>query len=266
VKTAPSGIDDFYDPLFYEARGERASAVEICTAEGVGSGSVLELGCGLGDVLIPLARKGINVCGVDSSDAMLERFRERLAAESPETRNRVTLVSGDMLHFEWDQRFDWVLIPNDGVAHILDDSELLRLCRIASRHLAAGGRILGDMTPFDVQLLGAMSGSHNNLFSSYGSFELPDGESGIVSAASSFDQRSGVLTILYRYEFIGTDSVVRRARYRRLHIYPRRPSEIRLALMLAGFDAVQTRDFRLSTGERRVVFRGALPHDPVSNP
>ncbi|MEO7366685.1 MAG: methyltransferase domain-containing protein, partial [Gemmatimonadaceae bacterium] len=37
------------------------------------SGNVLEVGCGTGRVLLPTARSGISITGIDRSPAMLER-------------------------------------------------------------------------------------------------------------------------------------------------------------------------------------------------
>src|SRR5439155_1181079 len=41
-------------------------------------GPILELGCGTGRLLVPLARDGLEVVGIDHSREMLDRCRERL--------------------------------------------------------------------------------------------------------------------------------------------------------------------------------------------
>ena len=50
-----------------------------------GKGRVLELGCGRGRVLIPTARAGREIVGLDLSPWMLAVCREKLARESPPT-------------------------------------------------------------------------------------------------------------------------------------------------------------------------------------
>jgi ubiquinone/menaquinone biosynthesis C-methylase UbiE len=45
-------------------------------------GPVLELGCGTGRVLLPIARDGIACTGLDSSEAMLEEFRRKSPPEN----------------------------------------------------------------------------------------------------------------------------------------------------------------------------------------
>ena len=59
-------------------------------------GPALELGCGSGRLLVPLARAGIAVTGVDNSPEMLARAAVRLAGEPAEVRGRVRLVEGDV--------------------------------------------------------------------------------------------------------------------------------------------------------------------------
>src|SRR4051812_35264615 len=62
----------------YATRGD----VDFFVSEAVNcKGPVLELGCGTGRVLLPTARAGIEICGLDSSSHMLERCREKLAIE-----------------------------------------------------------------------------------------------------------------------------------------------------------------------------------------
>ena len=54
------------------------------------------MGCGTGRLLLPLARAGLEVVGIDSSPAMLARARARLAAE-PALREWATLLRADVL-------------------------------------------------------------------------------------------------------------------------------------------------------------------------
>lgn len=71
--------------------------VEAFAAEfpGFGRGSVLDLGCGPGDIVIRLAQRfpGLTVHGLDGSGAMLAHGRERLA-RLPGLRGRVQFVEG----------------------------------------------------------------------------------------------------------------------------------------------------------------------------
>jgi SAM-dependent methyltransferase len=252
-----NAIEDFYDPLFYEARvGIGGRPTEIYVEDELSLGAVLELGCGNGDILLPLARQGLRVCGVDSSRSMLEGFGRRLESEPPELRSRVTLVHCEMQEFQSTDLFQRVLIPNDGFSHLLDDETLLTACGVAFQHLVPGGQIILDTTPYDVHFLAGIAGSQKSVFIDHGYYELPSGEFVFVSGAASFETRSGVLTVHFRYEFVGADGVVRRAHYRKLRQHPRTAGEIRFALMTAGFKDVHVEERALRDGEQRVVTRG----------
>ena len=61
---------------------------------------MLEIGCGTGRVLIPSARAGIDVVGLDASPRMLAVCRERLQHENVAVQSRVELVQADMRAFE----------------------------------------------------------------------------------------------------------------------------------------------------------------------
>jgi SAM-dependent methyltransferase len=58
-------------------------------------GPALEIGCGSGRLLVPLARAGYAVTGVDRSGEMLARAEARLAALPAEARARARLLRAD---------------------------------------------------------------------------------------------------------------------------------------------------------------------------
>jgi SAM-dependent methyltransferase len=73
-----AAIAEYYD-LEFDAFTQDVP-VYLAFAQRTGS-PVLELGCGTGRLLVPLARAGYQVDGVDRSPAMLARAAERLARE-----------------------------------------------------------------------------------------------------------------------------------------------------------------------------------------
>jgi len=106
--------------------------------------TVLDVGGGAGGQALPLAQAGYDVTLLDSSPAMLDKARQRLAALAPETRQRVRLVEGDGEAADGavdGRRFAAVLCH--GVIGYLDDPEpmVTQLCRCA-----APGGIVSIMT------------------------------------------------------------------------------------------------------------------------
>jgi len=120
---AQSGDVEFYRTLAREA-----------------GGSVLELGCGSGRVLLPIARDGIACTGLDSSAAMLEE----LARKSPPENLR--LVAGAMQDFDLGaQRFSLIYSAFRSFQHLLTVEDQLSCLRAVRRHLAPGGLFALDV-------------------------------------------------------------------------------------------------------------------------
>ena len=60
---------------------------------------ILELGAGSGRVTVQLARAGFEVVAVDTSAAMLQKLRSRVAALPQAVARRITVVQGDLRDF-----------------------------------------------------------------------------------------------------------------------------------------------------------------------
>src|SRR5262245_35858109 len=86
---------------------------------------VLELATGTGRVLIPLAKAGYEVVGLDAAPAMLEVARAKLGRE-PELAARVALVEGDMRDFSLGRRFPLTLIPARAFQHVVEPEDQRR--------------------------------------------------------------------------------------------------------------------------------------------
>lgn len=96
-------IADLYDHVVpYRTRTDIEFYVDAARESG---GAVLELGCGTGRVLLPTARAGIAIAGLDLSSRMLEVCRDRLAAEPAGVQSRVELVEGSDDGFRFRAKF-----------------------------------------------------------------------------------------------------------------------------------------------------------------
>src|ERR1051325_9541103 len=69
------------------------------------AGPVLEMGCGTGRLLLPIAREGVEIHGLDNAPTMLNILRERVQNEPQEIRNRVALYEGDMRQFRGQKKY-----------------------------------------------------------------------------------------------------------------------------------------------------------------
>lgn len=111
---------------------------------------ILELACGSGRLLLPLAASGSRVTGVDLSPTMLALAREKVKVAGLE--KRIRLVHGDMRSITLDQRFDLVIIGLNSLMHLTDQASQRETLRNAARHLAPHGRLVVDLFNPDVAL------------------------------------------------------------------------------------------------------------------
>jgi len=118
------------------------------------AGPILEVACGTGRVLLPIARKGIEIHGVDNSRPMLRTLENSLAREPRDVRARVTLHQGDMRDFRLSARFPLVIIPFRPMQHMYSVQDQVSALTTAAFHLSEGGILVFDVfyPKFDVIL------------------------------------------------------------------------------------------------------------------
>ncbi|MCW5851156.1 MAG: class I SAM-dependent methyltransferase [Anaerolineae bacterium] len=105
-------------------------------------GPCLELGCGTGRVLIPVAKAGVDVVGLDLSPAMLHVAREKVEALPLAVQARIRLVEADMRDFDLPgEQFNLVYIPFRAFLHLLTTEDQLQALATIRRHLRPGGRL-----------------------------------------------------------------------------------------------------------------------------
>lgn len=141
-------VADLYDHVVpYRERPDVAFFVAAAADAG---GPVLEVGCGTGRVLLPAARAGVEITGLDSSPQMLDVCRKKLLDEPDAVRSRVTLVEADMRDFTLTQRaFALVTLPFRPFQHLTTVEEQISCLTSIHRHLADGGRLILDLfNPF----------------------------------------------------------------------------------------------------------------------
>lgn len=123
-------IAGIYDTL-HGAWEPTATVNTVAELAGPG-GRVLELGVGTGRVALPLARKGLSVTGVDVSEGMLERLREK------DPDHLVTAVRGDFVDLPVEGEFDVVFVVNSLLQLTGVDTQARCIKRVAE-HMAPGG-------------------------------------------------------------------------------------------------------------------------------
>jgi len=108
-------------------------------------GPVLEIGCGTGRVLLPIARQGIAIHGVDNSLPMLGVLKTHLRQESREVRRNVHLHRGDMRQFRLQKKYPLVIMPFRPLKHLRTVDDQVRALASAAFHLKKDGIFAFDV-------------------------------------------------------------------------------------------------------------------------
>lgn len=216
----------FYD-LFYDQRDDDLAMYQDFAL--AARGPVLELGCGSGRVLVPLAQESHSITGLDASGAMLERARARVSDAG--VADRVTLVQGDLRHFDVADRFALAIIPINTFMHCYDIEQQLACLRCVRRHLVSGGRLVVDVYHPDLQALLEADG---RLVSDGSVFDPETGHHIQRTTHRRLDAASQTQHITFEMDDIAPDGVVRRVTFPfRMRFVFR--FEMELLLRLAGY-------------------------------
>jgi SAM-dependent methyltransferase len=128
-----------------------------------GAASLLELGCGSGQILAALTEVP-SLIGIDRSSQMLARARARVP--------RARLINADITDFDLGERFDAVICVFDTLNHLTEPERWRALFDRAAAHLRAGGlfafdvntvgqlRRLAQLPPWTLEVTGATVTQH----------------------------------------------------------------------------------------------------------
>jgi SAM-dependent methyltransferase len=127
--------DAIMSDIDYEAWGK--FILEIVRTRGWKPGRVLDLGCGTGNSTMPMFAFGLDVTGLDASEEMLERARDKLPP--------VNFVQGDFKTFKLDKTFTLAYSVFDSLNNLLSEKEFLEAARNIHTHLEPGGFFMFDV-------------------------------------------------------------------------------------------------------------------------
>lgn len=119
-------------------------------------GPLLELGCGTGRLVIPLAQAGYHVTGVDLSPAMLRIAAEKVAAAK--LAERVTLIEGDYAAAPLGGPYRFAFCVMNTFLHLLTIEEQVAALRHWRQHLMPRGLLLLDLFHPDHRQLAELDG------------------------------------------------------------------------------------------------------------
>jgi len=102
----------------------------------VGHGPALELGIGTGRVALPLARRGVEVRGVDVSPAMVARMRAKPGGD------QIPVVLGDFGHLATGERYSLIFVVFNTFFTLPTQDDQVRCFERVAQHLTDEGQFL----------------------------------------------------------------------------------------------------------------------------
>jgi SAM-dependent methyltransferase len=128
--------DDLYGSMF-----DIEGAVDFLTSV-AGGGPALELGIGTGRIAIPLARRGVKVSGVDSSEAMVAKLRSK----APDIE--IPVAMGDFATMELGGPYRAIFVVfNTFFGLITQDDQVAAFQRVASALMDEGVFVVEAFVP-----------------------------------------------------------------------------------------------------------------------
>lgn len=148
-----AGFAEVYDAIYAGRQDTRFWRTMAVAAAGR---PILELGCGTGRALLPVARDGHEVIGIDLSERMLDVCRAKLLLEPAAVRDRVRLLAADMTSFDLGRRFALVTVPFASFQHLLTVEQQLACLERCRAHLLPRGLLVLDLPNPDPAPLSAV--------------------------------------------------------------------------------------------------------------
>jgi SAM-dependent methyltransferase len=181
-----------YDRMF-PGRAEIPFLLEQARSLG---GPVLELACGTGKLLEPIAQAGFAATGVDVSEPMLAEARRKAHAAGSAAR----YVHADIRSFSLGERFALIFIAGNSICHLLDIDSFDACMARVREHLAEGGRFIVDVYVPSLPLLMV----NPNVRQKLTQYDDPDGAGRVVvTHTASYDAITQIRSARTFHQFPG---------------------------------------------------------------
>ncbi|MBL6989590.1 MAG: class I SAM-dependent methyltransferase [Bacteriovoracaceae bacterium] len=180
-------LNDFdYDLPFYESWCKKAN------------GPVLELCCGTGRLTIPLAQKGIDITGIDYTDAMLKAAHKKAKRHNLE----IEFLKQDMRSFEVNKLFKLIFIPFNSLQCLVDFRDVEQVFTNVKKHLGPGGVFIIDIFNPNIQYIVEGTGTPVEKYR----FSLGDGRHVVIKETCCYNAKFQVNNVTWQHQISGKKS------------------------------------------------------------
>ena len=207
-------------------------ALYLQLAEIVGD-PILELGCGTGRIVAPLAAAGYDVTGIDRSAAMIERAQSRLAAGAG-TPPTLRLAEIDPLPSDLTGRHGLVILSHNTLLHATSSAAQRAVLSAARSALDPRGMLVVDI----VNPIADLSSSADMCVVREGRWKTGDGGTVTKFSTRTVDQASQQIVTDIWYDHVDRRGAVSRTAAR-LELRYVSAAELLLQLEICGFVEAQ---------------------------
>lgn len=117
---------------------------ELLARSNVEGNIVLDLGCGTGNITIPLSEMGYEMEGLDISEEMLSIADHKAF----DRKRRIKWIHGNMVDYTMENTYDAIISCCDSVNYILEDKDLLKMFHNVYHSLKDKGIFAFDIHSF----------------------------------------------------------------------------------------------------------------------
>ena len=138
-------LDDYITEIYDQTETYSDDVFLLCGLIGKSrSLRILEPFCGNGRILIPLARDGHHIVGMDKSQPMLNSARRKIQELPEKVQGRIKLIQADVTTDQWPVGFDLVILGGN-CFYELPSADMQEHCiRSAQHSLRDGGYLYLD--------------------------------------------------------------------------------------------------------------------------
>lgn len=193
---------EYYDDDYRDYEDDLGLILELADEA---RGKIVELGCGTGRVLLPLAQTGATVTGVDASPALLAVARRKTALAGVE--GNIELREADLRETGLpDDAFVLAICTSNTLMHLTSADAQLAALTEAQRILKPGGVVMLDLFNPDLQRLFEVAGVQELA----DRWSTPDGGEVIKWSVRQVDPAAQLQETLFIYEEVAPGGAVRR--------------------------------------------------------
>jgi len=175
--------------------------------------------------MLPLAKEGYHITGVDYTPSMLEQAN-RKAKESGLT---IELIEADMRTLDLPTKFDLIFISFNSIHHLYKNEDFFQALEVVKKHLKEGGSFLFDCFNPDIRYIVEYEKEKKEI----AAYTTDDGREVLIKQTTRYESKTQINRIEWHYYINGEFDSIQNLDMRMFF-----PQEINAYLKWAGFDII----------------------------